>query len=212
MRQKSIESALENANPIVAEYFLSTELADALKENVAYGDIVSMIDNSSKFDEIIQKELNKRWDEDLTGLFGEETYIPETKISGGRTREAETGYRINTEYLGTIGIDPSKVLFFRVTQPSETPKPESYWTSDYFETIKGLRREISPEKRENSIVLVTSLETINQNQGLIQDINDDSGLAVRQIGTGPFEQSKAITYIKPDYEAVLGSFGDCFGE
>jgi len=70
-------------------------------------------------------------------------------------------------YLKTKGIDPSKVLFFRITQPTDNPKPEYYWTSDYSEVQKGLTAEISPEQRKTSIILVADLETINGNGGLI---------------------------------------------
>lgn len=41
---------------------------------------------------------------------------------------------------------------------------------------------------------------INQNKGLMQDINDDQGLSVRQIGTGSFDQKKAIAKFKPNKE------------
>jgi len=130
-------------------------------------------------------------------LLGEEVNISETAHEDGRTRRAESGQRVNVEYLRSQGIDPSKVLFFRITQDSDTPKPEYYWTSDYGETQRGLRVEVSPEKRKTAVILVADLETINQNDGLIQDMNDDEGLAVRQIGTGNFDQRKALAKIKP---------------
>ncbi len=50
------------------------------------------------------------------------------------------------------------------------------------------------------MILVADLETINQNQGLIQDINDDQGIAVRQIGRGSFDQKRVIARFKPDHD------------
>ena len=97
----------------------------------------------------------------------------------------------------TRDIDPSKVLFFRRTIPSKDPKPEFFWTSDYFETRQGLTAEISPKNRDTAIIIVASLDAINKNGGLIQDINDDQGIAVRQIGTDNFDQNLALTKFKP---------------
>lgn len=114
-----------------------------------------------RFQSIIIKEREKRWSGDLSGLLGEEITIPETQHAGGRQRRAESGYKINVDYLKTIGLDPKKILFFRATQPSLTPKPEYYWTSDYFETVRGLTAEIPPEQRKTSVILVADLETIN---------------------------------------------------
>ena len=150
----------------------------------------------SKFQNIITPERQKRWDGDMSGLFGDKIHIAETTHANGKIRRAESDYKINVEYLKTQGIDPSQVLFFRVTQPTDKPKPEYYWTSDYFETQKGLTREISSKQRKTSIILVSSLDVINSNGGLIQDINDDNGLAVRQIGTGDFDQNMTSAKIK----------------
>ena len=50
--------------------------------------------------------------------------------------------------------------------------------------------------RETAVILGTSLDAINTNGGLIQDINDDQGLAVRQIGLSPFDQQSALIRIK----------------
>jgi hypothetical protein len=84
---------------------------------------------------------------------------------------------------------------FRVTQPSTTPKPEYYWTSDYFEVTRGLHAEISIEDRTNSVILVSSLEDINKNNGLMVDIDGESGLTVRQIGFEPYDQKNCLAII-----------------
>jgi len=175
----------------------------ALPETIRNNDqsLADLLVNMSRFQEIIYSERNKRHDGDLSGLFGNEINLPESVHFNGRIRRAESGNRINIDYLKSIGIDPSKVLFFRVTQPpvnTTSQKPEYYWTSDYFEVCRGLQSEISPDQRENAIILVAGIDKINLNGGLIQDVNDDNGLAVRQIGQANFDQSTALTKIIPN--------------
>lgn len=185
-------------SPFIVEFFEDKNLFQAINESIK-GDLnkfVDLIVNTSKFDDIIYIEREKRFRGDITGLLGEDVHIDQTKHADGRNRKVEYGERININCLRDRGIDSSKVLFFRITQPSEQPKPEWYWTSDYFETIRGLGAEIPAEQRRRAVILVSTLDVINNNGGLIQDINDDQGLAVRQIGTGSFDQRLAMTRIK----------------
>lgn len=201
-RMDKIATALaergNRVNPFILRYFKDQDFFDSLPEETRSSDdkLSELLDNSGKFNDIIHSERENRWRGNKSGLLGEETKIPETEHAGGRKRRSESGYKINIEYLRTIDIDPSKVLFFRATQPSDQPKPEYYWTSDYFETQRGLTVEIPPEQRKTAIILVADLETIDKNGGLIQDINDDEGLPVRQIGTDGFNQSLAIAKIE----------------
>jgi hypothetical protein len=95
------------------------------------------------------------------------------------------------DYVKASGVDPTRVLFFRVTQPSEHPKPELYWTSDFAETKGGLGIELGAQA-STSVILVSTLEDISHNGGLMDDINDDSGIAVRQIGLNNFDQNDAL--------------------
>lgn len=109
----------------------------------------------------------------------------------GRPRRHEEGAVIDLDLVRAQGIDPAKVLYYRVTQPNETPKPEYYWTSDSVEVRGGLGVELGGQAL-SAIVMASTLETIDQNGGLIEDMNDDEGIAVRQINLGPFEQSQAL--------------------
>lgn len=188
----------EGMSPFALECFKDPDLYGALPELIKSDReaLKQLMMNMAKFNSLIHVERKKRWSGDQSGLLAEEITLDETQHADGRKRRSEAGYRIHVEYLRSQGIDPKKVLFFRTTQPSDTPKPEYYWTSDYFETRRGLRQEIPTEQRRQSITLVADLETIAQNGGLITDINDDSGLAVRQIGTGPFDQSLVLATIK----------------
>ncbi len=189
---KLIEDIGEQVNPCVFEYFEDCDLLQSLPKEITSNKqkLKELIFNMSKFADL-------HWSKEASGLFGEEVHIPETYHASGEIRSAQSGNRIDLDFLRDQGIDPSRVLFFRITQPTEQLKPEYYWTSDYFETKKGLSREISPEERKNAIILVASLDAINNNEGLIKDINDDSGLAVRQIGTDNFDYNLALTKIVP---------------
>ncbi|MGZ6004579.1 MAG: hypothetical protein ACXWLH_00345 [Candidatus Saccharimonadales bacterium] len=117
----------------------------------------------------------------------------------GLPRRHEEGHRINLEYLRSVGIDPNYVLFFRVTQPAtEGPKPEYYWTSDFDEVANSLFAEGSANGEP--WILASTLEDISHNGGLILDVNDDEGIAVRQIGLASFDQSKALfSFPRYDY-------------
>ena len=119
-------------------------------------------------------------------IYGEMVTIPESLHANGKLRRSEEGRRIDLDAVRLQGVDPKYVLYFRVSQPSEEAKPEYYWTSDYVEVCIGLRAEISPDQRKDSVVLISTLEAIHENGGLIRDINDDCGIAVRQISLSPF--------------------------
>lgn len=181
----------ELLNPFVIEYFkdpdLFYSLPDEIRENSEL--LSGYVLNSSRFGDSIHNNPD---------LYGPMVHLPESAHEDGRARRAEDGPKIQTNSLTKRGVDSKKVLFFRVTQPAEIPKPEYYWTSDYFETQRGLRMEITSEKRKTAIVLVADLDTINANGGLIADINDDQGLAVRQIGQENFDQKLALAQIRKD--------------
>lgn len=198
IRIDNIVASLPNpANPLTTQFFDDPDLFQALPADIRESDqeLAAYIANTGNFQAILRQERRKRDSGDTSGLLGEDVILPETEISEVRRRRQENGHRINVEYLRSLGIDPTKVLFFRFTQPSDSPKPEPYWTSDYFETTRGLNVEIPSHLRKSAITLVSDLQTINENGGLIQDVNDDNGLPVRQIGNAPFDQSRAFAKI-----------------
>ena len=188
--------ATKELSPFVIERFQDPILFSALKE-IVKGDpklLVEYLENCSQ----LEIELNKdRFARGEGKVLGEEVELPESVHSDGRTRRAESGARINLEEITRRGIDPSKVLFFRVTQPTIEPKPEYYWTTDFRETQRGLNVEISEEKRQTAVTLIADLATVAGEKGLIQDINDDNGLAVRQISMEPFDQARCLAVILP---------------
>lgn len=184
-------------NPFVLEIFEDSHLFYALPESLRKDSerFADFIEHSSKFDDAIQhfRERNSRGD--MTGLLGPDVIIPPSIHADGRLRDEEEGPVLQLQALIDEGIDPAKVLMFRVTQPSDNPKPEFYWTSDYFETVNGLGEEVPPGQRATAVILVGDLATINGNEGLIQDVNDDSGMSVRQIGLGTFNQKSCIAIL-----------------
>lgn len=186
----------------IAEYFKDSAFFNSLPSSIKDSEdaLLSYLQNSSKFDGIITLERNKAPSKEKEGLLGKEIILTEGFHADGRQRRVEEGYLIQLDYLKELKIDPSKVLVFRVTQPSNEPKPEYYWTTDLFETKRGLRREISPEKRSTSVILVGDLDTISKNGGLIQDVNDDNGMAFRQIGVREFDQKDCVSIIKNSNE------------
>lgn len=128
-------------------------------------------------------------------ILGEMADIPESPDnvhSSGQARRHESGKTVELRKVQEQGGDPSKILYYRATQPSYLPKPEYYWTSDSVEAKGGLMQELGPDQAATAVVLVSSLAQIAGNSGLIQDINDDQGIAVRQRGFESYSQAEAL--------------------
>lgn len=203
--RKRLETAADSATAdgysvdmLVRETFFDPEFVESLPAEIRERPEVlkEYLVNTSRFHDLLHEE-RARAQGDQAGLFGATADAPEVAHEDGRTRHAESGRRIRLDYLRGAGVDPAKVLYFRATQPSDMPKPEYYWTSDFFETLKGLNAEIPEAQRKSAVVLVADLETVSGADGLIEDRNDDNGLPVRQLGTAPFDQASALTKIHP---------------
>ncbi len=191
LRQKGTEP-----NLFVNDIFRDTKVHNGLKEKLGDEELFVWYENTTRFNNMISEERSRRAGGDMSGLLGEEIVIPETVHADGSTRRSEQGYKINLEVVESKGIDTTKVAMFRLTQPSETPKPEYYWTANYFESKRGLQQEVSSEKRKSAVILVSDLKTINENGGTIMDINDSGSLDVRQIGSAGFVQSRALAVLR----------------
>ena len=182
-RLENAISELEAANIYVWDHLTNSwkdkPLLDAFERQGV--DIAEVVAYSSKFHLMSQE------------LFSEEVELPEGHGShqNGHPRRAESGKKLELERVKQAGIDPSKVIFFRVTQPSDQPKPEFYWTTDFVETRGGLSVELG-KQRQTSVILIDTLESIANNGGLMRDINDDAGIAVRQLGLDSYDQTTAI--------------------
>jgi hypothetical protein len=151
--------------------------------------MLKLLEHNSRFQDLLRNRES---------FLGEEVNIGLNYHQDGRERVFESGRRINIDAIKEQGIDPRFILVYRVTQPSYVSKPEYYWTTDFFEVIHGLRREISLEHRKKSVILFSTLDQINKNGGLIMDVNDDNGLAVRQISNKPFNQNLCLSRV-PTY-------------
>lgn len=177
----------EALHPMVVEFFRDESLSNALTENLSAQELREYLANTSAF-------WNSCRPENASVVLGEQVTIPESVNAAGGVRRSESGQVLLLDGIRSLGIDPGKILMFRITSPGP-PKPEYYWTSDYFETVKGLTQEIDPTVRKDAVILVSDMETINSNGGLIVDINDDSGLPVRQTGLDVFDQNRAMAII-----------------
>lgn len=93
--------------------------------------------------------------------------------------------------------DSNYVLVFRRTLPSEEPKPEQHWTTEYMIAVNGLRYEISGVHRLHSVILSTRLTDLQQ---VGMDENDSlKGISDGEIKikSTPFDQSKCVTRFRP---------------
>ncbi len=181
----------EKIHPMALEIFTDTDFVKCLPDNLKSPEALALyLENCSAF-------FNLKYDGNA-GIFGEEISLPESSHHDGRVRRAEEGRQILLDKVRETGVDPKYVLYFRVTQPIDEPKPEYYWTNDFYETTRGLRQEISEEKRKTSIILCSTLEDIERDGGLIEDINDDQGIAVRRINTGSYDQKRCLFTIKKE--------------
>lgn len=89
--------------------------------------------------------------------------------------EDQFKYVKNTvNYLYNKEYDPKYVLVFRRAVPSTTPKPETFWSTEYRVPRFGLRAEIplSSPQRLHSVIMVSTLSAL-ETHGII-----DSGSAM----------------------------------
>ncbi len=175
-------------HPFIYEYFTDPKFFNSLPSLIRQNPIamVKLLSANSRFYDVVND----------SGLYGNEIRIASNAHENEMQRILESGPKVNLEYLRKKEIDPAHVLVFRITQPSGVAKPELYWTTDFYETQKGLRKEISEDNRRNTVLLISNLETISRNGGLIRDINDDNGLSVRQINNKSFNQNLCISRVK----------------
>jgi hypothetical protein len=182
----------QEINPLITEVFTDKNFIEAmpttLREDVEQ--VAKYFRNTNLFANLRKNDIN---------LFGEVITHEPIPMANGRTRMEEQGEEMKIEALSEAGIDPHYVLYFRRTQPSEagTSKPEYYWTSDYWEVVRGLTREISGTSRLTSKILCTSLAELASDSKLTLDINDDNGFPVRRVSKDGYDQSRALFVIEP---------------
>ena len=189
------------ADELVAE---GDPISPIIQDDLDYPPLINALESSvgSELKEYVRhsnRYFETAWRRD-SEIFGEVVAIPPAADNlhrEGQPRRHEEGQLIDMDAVQQAGIDPFHVLYFRVTQPSVSPAPEYYWTSDFSETRHGLHKELGASAK-TAVILVSTLGHIAQNGGLMRDINDDSGVAVRQIGFAPFDQqSEGVLAILP---------------
>lgn len=198
-QNNALEAALSfcstDVHPMVYEMLDDPKLLSALPEQIKRPEVLALyLEHTSRFAEADKRKFLK-----------EEVTLPRSQHADGRTRREETGQRVDTEELRKMGIDPAYVLYFRVTQPSDTPNPEYYRTSDLTEVRQGLTQEITEKARSKSVILCSTLEDIASDAGVMTDVNDDNGIAVRTLYTGDYDQQRALAVIRQEAKDNTGS-------
>ena len=179
--------AMAESNPMVAEMFSNKQLIAALPSSISTN---SNLMEEYRINTAKMFILEQKYPEIV---FKEEVSEPEHKLGNGKIRKAQTGKRIDVKAIATAGVNLDRVLVFRVTI-NGVEKPEDFWTTDFYETVRGLSVEI-PEKNTNpeSVkILVSTLADIASDTILTQDVNDDNGLPVMRLGNLPYLQSRAL--------------------
>lgn len=193
LRNEGVEPGI-----LTTDIFLDTKINDSFLSKLSTEEQYQYLKNTSKFESKLKKDRWLNASGSSETLFGPEDTAPEVIKQNGDLRRAETEKTINITNIRESDIDPSKVLIFRTTQLSDESKAELYWTSDYFQTLRGLSVEMGKTK-ESAVVLVSNLEEIC-NGGAIMDTNDDNGLAIRRISSAPFDQKVVLAIILPKPE------------
>jgi hypothetical protein len=122
--------------------------------------------------------------------------------------QEQDNFVINTaKYLSheSSDYDPSHVLLFRRSLPSDIPKPEAHWTGDYISARNGLHREIPGEHRLYTIILCSTLETLSQ--AGFAEANAASTDEEVKIKPEPFDQQKCLLSFRPtDQQKQLDTY------
>lgn len=107
-------------------------------------------------------------------------------------------YLINTlKYSLSQECDHKYVLCFRRAIPSEYPKTENFWSTDYSEVLSGLSAEISVEQRQHSVINVTTLDKLEEH-GIVQT---DRGVSDGEVSIDPNKDFDGIMFrFKPTLE------------
>jgi hypothetical protein len=180
---------LSEIHPLIYDMFADKNFVASIPEKIKHDPrtLGNWLKNSTLFTKIRHS----------ADIIGPVITIPETQYTDGKKRKEESGPELLLNKIKRLGVDPANVLYFRRTQPTEnTSNPEHYWTSDYWETVSGLQQEIKGEKRENSVILCSTLEDIGSDSNLILDINDDEGLALRRVNPSVYDQKRILFKIE----------------
>lgn len=139
------------------------------------------------------QELHKQLSGGGEALLGQETALP-NKVNGNKYKD-DKARTVDMRKVVSAGIDPSKVLVFRITQPSEAPKAELYWQTDIDAMVSMY--ELSAVQKNSSVILVSTLDQIaSSNGGIVVDLMDNNGLSFRQVGVDSFPDDAVLASVK----------------
>lgn len=123
-----------------------------------------------KYSDEEKKELLSKWESKYGSIikyqfFGDMDFLTNfiNKIPAeewdkyiSNTINYKGGYAKKDEY------DPKYVIVARRAVPSYESKPENFWTSNANEVFRGLSNEIRKEQRLHSVIMISTLEKLNQ--------------------------------------------------
>lgn len=110
-------------------------------------------------------------------------------------RFLENGAPLAARTLKKLCIDPQYVLFFRRSLPSEKPKYEGHWTSDYATARRGLQHEIPAIHRLHTIILASTLSDVLSDATVEDSVGSDGEIKLRQQKM--YNQKRSICRFRP---------------
>jgi len=172
----------QNFDEVVLKSLRTKAIFASLPETVR-GVYEEYADNTTRFVESINIfEIQKR----ITG---------ERLIYKNRYGNEESGLEINFDKLEQEGIDPKKVLVFRITS-SEPPNlhTEAYWTTDVDAFL--MMYEYSEEMKSESYILISTLSNVAGDGTVNIDRMDTSGASIHRMSNENLQADQLLGYCK----------------
>ena len=117
--------------------------------------------------------------------------------------QSTNNYHYRSGYKTLGEFNPNFVLVTRRAVPSDTPKPEQYWTEEHGTALLGLKKEIPPgsAQRMHSIIMVSTLQKL-KSHGEPTDEEIGGGASDGEIMTSsePFPSENFLFVYKPKKE------------
>lgn len=138
----------------------------------------------------------------------------ENFISRITTPEEQLKYVLNTSKFlsrqgaNDVSYDPEYVLVFRRSLPSNDPKSERHWTTEYITARRGLTREIPHgPHRLYSIILCSTLADVLKDGGPSSEPNSATSDGEIKVDTPFYDQKRCIISFRPkDQEEELKKY------
>lgn len=122
-------------------------------------------DEFDKLKEVWEDKIGVKLESSVTQAFA--NYDFTAHFLRSIPQEEWTKYVQNTEsysysHPGRKQYDPNYVIAVRRAVPSDKPKPEAFWTTEFREANNGLGQEIRGAQREHSVIMVSTLQKLQE--------------------------------------------------